>query len=132
VILMVDFKPIEGGFVLSGIISKEVFNALAQGKTREEDFDEIDFFNEDDPDIRYEGRENFINVEIFPSDNQNLKEIGPSEIFLSKIDLKGIKRGALDPNPLEIFTLDTVNQFGKYAKKQFLKIKIISKESERE
>lgn len=128
---MFEFKKLGDKSVLTGIISKEIFNALNERKTivnvngEEEKIDEIKSFEENGPHIRYEGRENFIEVCFLPSENQKLEEIGPSEIILSQIDLKAINKGSFNSNCLEILDKEFIQQFGKYATKQFIKIKVV-------
>lgn len=127
---MFGFKPLGDSSVLTGIIRKDIFEALSEGRTtinvsgEEEKIDEIKSFEEKGPHIRYEGQENFIEVGFLPSENQNPEEIGPSEIFLSKIDLKGIKNDSFNSNALEIFDQNSIKPFGKYIPKQFIKMKI--------
>lgn len=128
---MFGFKTLKDISVLTGIISKNIFDALTEGKTtiintvgEEEKIEEIEFFGEDGEDVIYEGRENFVEVGFFPCENQNPEEIGPSEIFLSKIDLKGIERDSFNSDVLEIFDINFVNDFGKHKTEQFIKMKI--------
>lgn len=126
---MFVFKALGDSSVLTGIISKNIFDAISEGKKtivnhrgKEEKIDGIKFFNENGPHIKYEGRKNFIEVGFFPCENQDHKEIGPSEIFISKKDLSGIKRDSFFSNIIDIFDQDYLKLFGKYIPEQFIKM----------
>jgi len=127
---MFGFKPLGDSSILTGIIRKDIFEALSEGRTtinvngEEEKIDKIKSFEEKGPHIVHEGRENFIEVGFLPSENQNPEEIEPSEIFLSKIDLNGIKNDSFYSNILEIFDRDSIKSFKEHISEQFIKMKI--------
>jgi hypothetical protein len=128
---MFKFRKLENNSVLTRIIDKNIFNALAEGKTiivkamgKEEKIDGIKSYAENGPHIKHEGWENFIKVEFSPCENQNLKEIKPLEVLLSKIILNGIKKDTYYSNAIEIFDQDQVRELGKYAPKQLIKMVI--------
>jgi len=130
---MLGFKQINNNSILSGIISKEIFSAISKGqktildsKGRPEKIGEIKFFDKDGPHIKYEGRKKFVEVGFFPSKNQNPDKVKPSEIFLSKIDLNGIKNDSFYSNIIEIFHTEDIESFKEYRSKQFIKVKIKS------